>query len=162
MLRNATQRKRLSIVLWKYNKPTFLCALRACLHGGGGPQVGEVTCLDGVTRLSIKSLILMWSRLHVRWGDPPHVTSRTWGPPPSCKQALKFVCRRPDFPNKSLSEENDIFYKGYHHKEYHAACICWERLTSSHHPAGKNASILSRQQVEITLLCYRSLYWPYN
>ena len=27
--------------------------LRACLHGGGGPQVGEVTRLGGVTRLSI-------------------------------------------------------------------------------------------------------------
>ena len=25
--------------------------LRACLHGGGGPQVGEVTHLGGVTRL---------------------------------------------------------------------------------------------------------------
>ena len=31
----------------------------------------------------------MWSRLHVRWGNPPHVTSPTWGPPPSCKQALR-------------------------------------------------------------------------
>ena len=28
-------------------------AFRACLHGGGGPQVGYVTCLGGVTRLSI-------------------------------------------------------------------------------------------------------------
>ena len=27
--------------------------LRACLHGGGGPQVGEGTRLGGVTRLSI-------------------------------------------------------------------------------------------------------------
>ena len=27
--------------------------LRACLHGGGGPQVGEVTRLDGIPRLSI-------------------------------------------------------------------------------------------------------------
>ena len=27
--------------------------LRACLHGSGGPQVGEVTRLGGVTRLSI-------------------------------------------------------------------------------------------------------------
>ena len=27
--------------------------LSACLHGGGGPQVGEVTLLGGVTRLSI-------------------------------------------------------------------------------------------------------------
>ena len=26
--------------------------LRACLHGGGGPQVGEVTHLSRVTRLS--------------------------------------------------------------------------------------------------------------
>ena len=27
--------------------------LRACLHGGGGPQVGDVTRLGGVTRLSM-------------------------------------------------------------------------------------------------------------
>ena len=33
--------------------------LRACLHGGGGPQVGDVTCLGGVTCLSIESLILI-------------------------------------------------------------------------------------------------------
>ena len=26
---------------------------RACLHGGGVPQIGEVTRLGGVTRLSI-------------------------------------------------------------------------------------------------------------
>ena len=26
---------------------------RACLHGSGGPRVGEVTPLGGVTRLSI-------------------------------------------------------------------------------------------------------------
>ena len=32
----------------------------------------------------------MWSRLHVRWGNLPHVTSPTWGPPPSCKQALSY------------------------------------------------------------------------
>ena len=34
-------------------------SIRACLHEGGGPQVGEVTRLGGVTRLSIQSLILM-------------------------------------------------------------------------------------------------------
>ena len=68
------------------NSQTFY--FRACLHEGGVPQIGEVTRLGGVTRLSIQSLILMWSRLHVRWGNPPHVTSPTWGPPPSCKQAL--------------------------------------------------------------------------
>ena len=73
--------------LW--NAITHHITLRACLHGGAGPQVGEVTRLGGVTRLYIQSLILMWSRLHVRWGNLPHVTSPTWGPPPSCKQALK-------------------------------------------------------------------------
>ena len=44
-----------------------------------------------VTHLSTWSLILIWSRLHDRWGDPPHVTSPIWGPPPPCKQALS-VC----------------------------------------------------------------------
>ena len=29
------------------------------------------------------------SRLHDRWGDPPHVTSPTRGPPAPCKQALR-------------------------------------------------------------------------
>ena len=28
----------------------MLRQLRACLHGGGGPQVGEVTCLGGVKK----------------------------------------------------------------------------------------------------------------
>ena len=37
----------------------------------------------------IQSLILMWSRLHVRWCNLPHLTSPTWGPLTSCKQALK-------------------------------------------------------------------------
>ena len=41
---------------------------RACLHGGGGPQVGEVTCLGGVTRLSIKSLILQFDHVHMTSG----------------------------------------------------------------------------------------------
>ena len=36
-------------------KITFL-KLRACLHGSGGPQVGEVSRLGGVTRLSIQSV----------------------------------------------------------------------------------------------------------
>ena len=75
--------------VWMYLPFISSTVLKACLHGGGGPQVGEVTRLGGVTRLSIQSLILMWSRLHVRWDNLPHVTSPTWGPPASCKQALK-------------------------------------------------------------------------
>ena len=31
----------------------FIPSFRACLHGEGGPQIGEVTRLAGVTRLSI-------------------------------------------------------------------------------------------------------------
>ena len=48
----------------------FATKLRACLRGGGGPQVGEVTRLGGVTRLSIHFLILIWSHLNDRWGHP--------------------------------------------------------------------------------------------
>ena len=66
-----------------------------CLHGGGGPRVVEVNRLDGVTLLSIKSLILIWSRLHDRWGDPPHVTSPIWGRPPPYKQALNQIAFEP-------------------------------------------------------------------
>ena len=35
------------------------CQFRACLHGSGGPQVGEVTRLGGVQRLIINSLVLI-------------------------------------------------------------------------------------------------------
>ena len=31
----------------------YITTFRACLHGGGGPQVGEVTRLGGVTTLSM-------------------------------------------------------------------------------------------------------------
>ena len=32
---------------------TVTGVFRSCLHGGGGPQVGEVTGLGGLTRLSM-------------------------------------------------------------------------------------------------------------
>ena len=63
------------------------------MHGGGGPQVGEVICLGEVTCLSMISHF--WSRLLDRLGDHMRdyvmdrwVTSPTWGPLPPCKQAL--------------------------------------------------------------------------
>ena len=43
---------------WRPTRPPQQ-VIRACLHGGGGPQIGEVTRLGGVTRLSIQSLILI-------------------------------------------------------------------------------------------------------
>ena len=76
---------------WRHVKTLYSNArlkwFRACLHGGRGPRVGEVTHLGGVTCLSI--YILIWSCVHDRWGHPPHVTSPIWGPPPLCKQALR-------------------------------------------------------------------------
>ena len=35
---------------WRFLKTPFSCTLRACLHGGGGPQVGEVTRLGEVKK----------------------------------------------------------------------------------------------------------------
>ena len=40
-------------VSWVVVTSVFLLRLKACLHGGGGPQVGEVTRKVGVTRPSI-------------------------------------------------------------------------------------------------------------
>ena len=62
-------------------------------------EVGEVTRLGGLTCLSIRSIVLIRSSLHHRWGGrmrdymdrratlPEGATSPTWGPPPPCKQA---------------------------------------------------------------------------
>ena len=62
--------------------------LRACLHEGGGPQVGEVTC-SGLPLLTCKrDHIKMRDCMDKRVTPPTRVTSPTWGPPPSCKQAL--------------------------------------------------------------------------
>ena len=110
MDRRVTPRKRVTSPTWHgfpylhVNRPcsrsnlsidNFRWRLTACLHGGGGPQVGEVTGLGGVTRQSIYSLILIWSRLPDRWGDPLrrialsaggkfcHVNVSRWGDPPS-------------------------------------------------------------------------------
>ena len=57
--------------------------LKACLHGVGGPEIGEVT-LGGSPHLSCK-------RDQVRMIDymDRRVTLPTWGPPPPCKEALR-------------------------------------------------------------------------
>ena len=41
------------ILTQQLQKCFLQCHFRACLHEGGGPQVGEVTRLGGVARLSI-------------------------------------------------------------------------------------------------------------
>ena len=63
--------------------------LRACLHEGGGPQVGEVTC-GGLPHLTCKrDHIKMRDYMDRRVTQPKRVTtSPVWGTPPPCKQAL--------------------------------------------------------------------------
>ena len=56
---------------------------RACLHGGGGPQVGVVTC-GGSPHPSCKR-----DRIKMKDYMDTRVTSPAWGPPPPCKQALR-------------------------------------------------------------------------
>ena len=61
-------------------------SLRAYLHGGGGPQVGEVTC-GGSPHLTCKCHQIKKRDYMDRQVTPPkRVTSPTWGPPPLCKQ----------------------------------------------------------------------------
>ena len=64
-----------------HNKP-----FRVCLHEGGGPQVGEVTC-GGLPHLSCKcDQINMRDYTERRVTTPKRVTSPIWGTPPPCKQ----------------------------------------------------------------------------
>ena len=66
--------------------------LWACLHEGGGPKVGEVTC-GGLPHLTCKrDHIKMRDCTDRRVTSPKRVTSPTWGPPPPCKQALRLPC----------------------------------------------------------------------
>ena len=74
-----------------HNRHLLYYSLRACLHEGGGPQVGEVTC-GGVPHLTCK-------RDHTKMRDymdrrvtPPkreRAPSPAWGPPLPFKQALR-------------------------------------------------------------------------
>ena len=64
--------------------------IRACLHGGGGPQIGEVTWgWPGHPTYHVNMIKLKMRDYMDRWVTPPKwVTSPTWGPQPPCKQAL--------------------------------------------------------------------------
>ena len=50
--------------------------LRACFHGGWGPQIGEVTCGGSPHLIEMRDYMDM------------RVTPPTWDPLPPCKQAL--------------------------------------------------------------------------
>ena len=66
--------------------------LRACLHGGGGPQIGEVTHLS-----CKRDQIIIGDYMDRRVTPPKRVTSPTWGPPPPCEQVLSeklLICKQ--------------------------------------------------------------------
>ena len=66
--------------------PSFFTA---CLHGGGGPQIGEVTC-GGSPHLSRKrDQIKIRDYMDRQITPPKRVASPIWGAPPPCKQALR-------------------------------------------------------------------------
>ena len=76
------------LVATKKKGGNTILQLRACLHEGGGPLVGEVTC-GGLPHLTCKrDHIKMKDCMDRRVTPPKRVTSRIWGPPPPCKQAL--------------------------------------------------------------------------
>ena len=65
--------------------------LRACLHGGGGPQIGEVTCGGSLHLLCKRDQIKTRDYVDRQVTPPKWVPSPTWGPPPPCKQALRMI-----------------------------------------------------------------------
>ena len=63
-------------------------SLKACLHGGRGPQIGELIC-GGSPHLSCKrDQIKMRDYMNGQVTPPKRVTSPSWVSPPPCKQAL--------------------------------------------------------------------------
>ena len=57
----------------------------ACLHGGEGPQIGEITCGGSLNLSCTRDQIKMRDHMDRR------VTSPTWGPPPPCRQVLRLL-----------------------------------------------------------------------
>ena len=64
-----------------YTDILFTKGLFTWRWGGGGRQIGEVTC-GGSLHLSCKR-----NQIKLREYMDRGVTSHTWGPPPPCKQA---------------------------------------------------------------------------
>ena len=61
---------------------------RASLDGGGGPQIGEVTCGESPHLSCKRDQIKMRDYMDRRVTPPKQGTSPTWSPPLPCKQSL--------------------------------------------------------------------------
>ena len=76
------------LIIAKYVFFVVTIRIRACLHEGGGPQVGEVTC-GGLPHLTCKrDHSKMRDYMDRRVTPPKRVTSPIWGTLPPCKQTL--------------------------------------------------------------------------
>ena len=79
------------LMFWSFRSKAKSELLRACLRGGRGLQIGEVTC-GRSPHLSWKSDQIKKRDYMDRQVTPPkRDTSPTWGPPPPCKQALNMI-----------------------------------------------------------------------
>ena len=85
--------------------------LRACLHGGGRPQVG------GVTRLSISCLILIWSR-----GVTRHMLPHLSGVPHLHVNQAKIILTTPKIVGQLGNDWtyfwNDCWVQTFHNQSY--------------------------------------------
>ena len=95
----------------------YLRQIKPISHEGGGPQVGEVTCVKLPHLTCKRDHIKMRDYLDRRVTPPKRVTSPTWGPPPPCKQALNLFHMTTDefstgctiWPDISFTRDGSIF-----------------------------------------------------
>ena len=73
------------------DKSHFKNLLSKGLFAGGGPQISKVTCVESPHPSCKRDQIIMRDYVDRRVTPPERVTSPTWDPPPSCKQALKII-----------------------------------------------------------------------
>ena len=109
---------------WTYEEVVY--EIRACWHGCWGPQICEVTC-GGSPHLSCKL-----DQLKIRDYMDRRVTSPTWGSPPPCKQALKyilslFVCVKKISTNQKRVAHNSVKQKNANNGNYNL----WSTDTNS-------------------------------
>ena len=101
----------------------------------------------------------MWSRLHVRWGNPPHVTSPTWRPPPSCKQALRIVAwlKPRMFCEESWGKLNlELFWNVSVHEFYRLKALISLEQVNTTEWSGKKTILISK--IAMMGCCKLSLY----
>ena len=82
--------KNIFPINWRIDKFSSLL-LRTCLHGGGKPQIGEVTYVWSPHISCKRAQINIRDYMNRRVTPPKRVTSPTCGPLPPCKQALNYL-----------------------------------------------------------------------